>query len=263
MAEGFSLNDLYHSASRNWWAFFACILIGGLTGIVLAMTRQPVYEASASLLLTVDRGRSIVIDDFTVVQATDRVRALILSDDTLEKALILLSESASGMDEFDSIAAYRSALRITNHPASFELLVYAHDPDLATDGANAWAQASLAALDEAYLHAIRAAEFQNVLYEANCRFTLQKDEFQEQAVWLCTSERGEVKAEDLPVEILDAVKASRGILPVFSFALGQEAQLPQSPILWTRSGFILSGLFLGVLIGFVAIMVIETRNRAQ
>ena len=239
------------------------MLIGGLFGLGFSTTRKPLYEASASILLTVDRGRSIVIDDFTVVQATDRVRALILSDEALAKALNLLSESVYEVEGFDSIASFRSALRIAQRPASFELLVYADEPDLAAEGANAWAKASLAALDEAYLHAIRSAEFQNALYEANCTLTLRVDEAQEQAVWLCTSGRGEVETEDLPEKILEEAKASRGILPIFSFALGQEAQLPQSPVLWARSGFILSGLFLGVLVGFVAIMIIETRKRAQ
>jgi hypothetical protein len=262
-AEGFSLNDLYYSASRYWWAFYACIIIGGLTGIVFAVARKPLYEASSSLLMTIDRGRSIVIDDITVVQATDRVRALILSDETLEKALELLSESAYEKGGFDSIASFRSALRIAQHPASFELLVYTDEPKMAVAGANAWAKASLSALDEAYLHAIRAAELQNVLYEANCTLTLRVDESQEQAVWLCTSGRGEVKAEDLPEEILEEVKASRGILPIFSFALGQEAQSPQNPILWARSSFIIAGLIVGVVLGMVVLLVISHKNGAQ
>jgi uncharacterized protein involved in exopolysaccharide biosynthesis len=263
MAEGFSLNDLYHLASRYWWTLFACILIGGLTGIVIAATRQPLYEASASLLVTVDRGRSIVTDDVTVVQATDRVRALILSDDTLEKALDLLSVSTDEMGEFDSIASFRSALRITNRPASFELLVYANEPTLAAEVANAWAEASLAALDEAYLHAIRAAEFQNTLYEASCTLTLRIDGTQGQAAWLCTSGRWEDEGEDLPEAILEEVKATRGILPIFSFTLGQEAQSPQSPILWARSSFIISGLIVGGLLGIFVLMIINTKNRHQ
>jgi uncharacterized protein involved in exopolysaccharide biosynthesis len=263
MAEGFSLNDLYHSASRYWWALFACMLIGGLTGIVIAATRQPLYEASASILVTVDRGRSVVVDDFTVVQATDRVRALILSDDTLKKALDLLSESASEMEVFDSIGSFRSALRITNSPASFELLVYANEPALAAEGANAWAKASLAELDEAYLHSLRAAELQNVLYEAHCTLTLLDDGSRKQAVWDCTSGKGEIEAADLPVEILEEVKASRGILPIFSFALGEEAVVPKSPLLWGRSVFILSGLVLGMLIGFLILMLISARNRSR
>ena len=239
------------------------MLIGGLFGLGYSTTRKPLYEASASILLTVDRGRSIVIDDFTVIQATDRVRALILSDATLEKALGLLSESTNEAEIFDSIASLRSALRIAQRPASFELLVYADEPAVAAEGANAWVKASLAALDEAYLHAIRAAEFQNALYEANCTLTLRVDESQEQAVWLCTSGKGEDEAEDLPEEILEEVKASRGILPIFSFALGQEAQPPQNPILWARSSFLISGLVLGVLTGFLIMMVVNARKRSS
>ncbi len=237
------------------------MLIGGLIGIVFAMTRQPLYEASASLLITVDRSRSIVIDDFTVVQANDRVRALILSDDTLERALDLLPESASKIEAFDSIGSFRSALRISNSPASFELLVYANDPALAAEGANAWAEASMTALDEAYLHAIRAAELQNALYEANCTLTLRVEETQEQAVWLCTSGMGQEEVEDLPEALLEEVKASRGILPIFSFALGQEAQSPQSPILWGRSSLIISGLIIGGLLGIFVLMVMHKKDR--
>jgi uncharacterized protein involved in exopolysaccharide biosynthesis len=239
------------------------MLIGGLTGVVFSIARQPLYEASASLLVAVDRGRSIVIDDFTVVQATDRVRALILSDDTLKKALDLLSKSASEIEAFDSIRSFRSTLRITNSPASFELLVYTNDPTLAAAAANAWAKASLAALDEAYLHAIRAAEFQNALYEASCTLTLRIDGTQEQAAWLCTSGRWEDEGEDLPEAILEEVKASRGILPIFSFVLGQEAQSPQNPILWARSSLIISGLIVGGLLGIFVLMVMQQMQQPR
>jgi hypothetical protein len=262
-AEGFDLRKFFQNTVRFWWIFFICMLMGGLIGLGFTVSRKPLYEASATLLITVDRGRSIVIDDFTVVQATDRVRALILSDKTLKSALELLSASTSSMDGFDTIASFRSALRITQGPANFGLFVYADEPALAAEGANAWAKASLAALDEAYLHAIRAAEFQYELYEANCTLTLREDESQQQAVWLCTSRRGEVEENSLPEEILKEVKASRGILPIFSFALGQEAQSPQNPILWARSSLIISGLILGVFLGSLIMIIIDAKDRSQ
>lgn len=261
--EKFEIEKFFQTAFNFWWIIFAGMLIGGLFGLGFSTTRKPLYEASASILVTVDRGRSVVVDDFTVVQATDRVRALLLSDATLEKALDLIPKSTNEAGKFDSIASLRSDLRITRRAASFELLVYADEPLLAAEAANAWAKASLAELDEAYLHSLRAAELQNVLYEAHCTLTLLDDGSRKQAVWDCTSGKGEIDAADLPVEILEEVKASRGILPIFSFALGEEAVVPKSPLLWGRSVFILSGLVLGMLIGFLILMLINARNRSR
>jgi hypothetical protein len=138
--------------------------------------------------------------------------------------------------------------------------VYANDPVLAAEAANAWAHASMAELDEAYLHSLRAAEWQNVLYEAHCTLTLLGDETRKQAVWDCTSGNRKMDAADLPVEILEEVKASRGILPIFSFSLGEEASSPSDPLLWGRSVFIVSGLLLGFLIGLIILTVLDTRS---
>jgi hypothetical protein len=256
---GFSAEEIFHAATNFWWMILVCLVIGGLLGLLYSSLTEPLYEASATILLSVDRNRALVPDDITVYQANDRVRELILSDKTLQGVLERLGDQAES-EFYNSPATLREHLRIAQHEASFELYFYANKPKLAADGANDWAQSSLSALEDAFLHAVRAAEFQDAIYESHCTLSLQDDGAQERAVWVCSTGWTDKHTDSLPESLMNEVMASRGILPFYSFALGREANEPNQPVLWSRSRFVIAGLGLGGLIGVLASVLIRERN---
>lgn len=255
----FNLISLYEAGINYWWLLLVFIIIGGLLGIAYAGQQEALYEASTTILMSVDHNRAAIRDDITIYQADDRVRALILSDRTLKRAMEILSE-AEVADLYETPADFRSSTRITQGPASFELYVYSSDPGLAVQSANAWARASLLELEGAMLHALRAAELQGALYEAQCTLMLVGEEGGDQARWVCTSGGSDVDVDDLPDEFIAEIQASRGILPFYSFALGQEAQMPEGPVLWSRAELLLAGVVIGAVLGIVAIFLIASRD---
>lgn len=257
--QGFSLELLYISSLRYWGVILAGFLLGGLLGLGVTRFRMPQYEASATILISVDRNRASIRDDITIYQADDRVRALILADDTLWQAMELLNRS-DAEQKFDTPSDFRSQTRITQKPASIDLLFYANDPYLAAEAANAWASASISELEKAFIYAVRAAELQQAIYEAHCELDLRVEGTDMRAVWVCVSENSELNAEDLPHQLLEEAKASRGILPFYSFSLGQAASVPQAPILWSRNLLILSGLFLGAILGFLIAVILNLQK---
>jgi hypothetical protein len=217
------------------------------------------YEASASLIVAVDRNRADIRDDITLYQADDRVRALILADSTLEHVI----ESQNGLQaawHWENPAELRSALRIAQARTSIRLYFYTDDPALAAAGANAWAETSIEMLEEAYIHAVRAAEIQGALYEAHCSLDAPDRGGGAPAVWVCTSDPSDLDASELPQALLEEVEASRGIMPFYSFEIAERATVPGDPILWSRSGFILAGLVLGFIIGMSITVLLAYRQ---
>lgn len=257
-ADDLNLVRIYKTATRFWWLILSCAIIAGLLGLLFASTKASMYEGSASLIVSVDRNRAEIPDDITIYQADDRVRALILSDSTLERVIERLSSLQVAW--WENPAELRSALRIAQGKTSIRLYFYADDPALAAAGANAWAEVSIEALEDAYEHAVRAADIQGALYEAHCSLDVPDQDESAPAVWVCSSAPSGLDVNDLPRALLDEVEASRGILPFYSFAIAERAAVPGEPVLWSRAGFVLAGLALGFLIGLSITILLALRH---
>lgn len=256
----YDIETFYESVVRFWWVIVLGIVAGGMLGLSLVGFRAPVYEASASLLVAIDRHRSSIRDDITIYQADDRIRALILSDQTLMHAIETLDD-ISGKKPFQSPGQFREAIKIAQGPASISLYVYSSNPETAAAAVNAWAYASLEELEQAYLHAVRSAELQGVLYEAHCSLQEVGENEDMRVLWVCTSGDSDLQSEDIPEALLAQVQASRGILPFYSFSLGKIAEPPSNPVLWNRSGLIIAGIGFGTVIALAVTVVLHHRHQ--
>jgi hypothetical protein len=114
--------------------------------------------------------------------------------------------------------------------------------------AQAWADASLEQLRSASYHAIRAAAWQSILYEASCRLVPAEAEGG-QARWSCRSAPPQGGSEAIPASILSEVEASRGILPVLSYTLLKDAAGASRPVAWGRGPMVLGGALVGLIVG--------------
>jgi hypothetical protein len=258
----FDIEVIFGQILRRWYIVTICAVIGGLMGIGVAKLKPPLYEARATILSAVDWNRAISPDDITIYQADDRIRALLLADETLEAALALLDGANIGLIGMNDPAKLRQQIKITHNEASFDLYAYSSNAQAAPAIVNAWAHAGLEALNEAYLHAVKASELQKLLFEASCELEIQERNQIEQAVWFCVTSFGEQEVEDLPDALLEEARASRGILPIYSFSLGSEGGYPQGPILWARANFILGGLVAGFVLGFLIVLGIPERHES-
>ena len=248
MRSDFDLLETYHRLLARWLWVFGIAMAAGVLGLLLSLSRPMVYQASALIGVDIDRSRADVPDDITVRQAYDRVRALLLADDTLQRALSGAALAGGELALPPSIAAFRDRIRLSERPDGWELIVLGGSAADAESLASAWAEASLEQVAAALLHAVRAAEWQNILYEASCR--LQPGEpASTSAIWVCHSAPPLGSADGIPSSILSEVEASRGILPAFTYSLLQGPEGSARTVLWNRGSFGLGGALLGLVAG--------------
>ena len=251
MRSDFDLLETYHRLLARWLWVFGIAMAAGVLGLLLSLSRPMVFQASALIGVDIDRSRANVPDDITVRQAYDRVRALILADDTLQRAISEAALAGSELAAPSSIAAFRDRIRLSERADGWELIVQAGSAAEAEGLASAWADASLEQISDALLHAIRAAEWQNVLYEGSCR--LQPGEpASTSAIWICHSAPPLEGADSIPLSILTEVEASRGILPAFTYSLLQAPQGSAQAVLWNQGSLVLGGALLGLVAGGLA-----------
>jgi hypothetical protein len=188
----------------------------------------------------------------------DQVRVEIISDNTLEHTLAMMGSDGSQPTSINSPAKLRESVRLGRRETGFSLSVVGQDPEWVARAANAWARASIEVLEEASIHAIRAAELQNLIYQFGCRLELVGEgEESQQAVWACDSISSDLETEDLPRALVDEVMKSQGIIPAMTFSLAQIAEPPTQSVRWARGELILAGAAVGILIGIITVTVAD------
>ena len=256
LSSDFDLTETYRRLLARWTWVVGAGLAAGLLGLLASTFRPPLYEASAVLGIGIDRNRADVPDDITVRQAFDRVRGLLLADDTLERAILLGSQGDSSGPSPETSADLRRRIRLAEEPEGWELIVASPTGVEAERMAQAWAEAGLDGLESASLHAIRAAEWQGVLFEASCSLAPSPPP-SGSARWYCKFASPEGNTDELPASILAEVEASRGVLPVLTYSLLRGSNGTGHPVVWGRGTLVLGAAVVGMVLG----VVIASRKR--
>jgi uncharacterized protein involved in exopolysaccharide biosynthesis len=234
---------------RWYWIFFSMIL-GGLLGLAFSYLQSPIFQASAIVSVDLDFARTANIDEIVHRRAMDRVRVLMLSNETLEIV-------ASSLDDHGEVSLdpdqLRNLIRLEERETGWELKTLHPDPETAVAISNAWAVSVLDELEEAVKHAWRAAELQMAFYRLGCVLTPTEADPQ-QANWVCTSEEPELDPDQLILQLQQEAEASRGILPAMSYGLIAPAAITTTPIYPQRGLFILGGILIGLLIGIALVL---------
>ena len=79
-----SLAEWVASVSTRWYVLTALMIIGGLVGLLLAGTFQPLYESSATFSVTIDYTRTGALSDIQEDQAMRGVGSVIFSDTVIQ-----------------------------------------------------------------------------------------------------------------------------------------------------------------------------------
>jgi len=245
MDQDLDLPQFYRRALGRWpWISLATVA-GGILGLIASLGRPPVYRSSAMIEVGVDYNRTAAMRDLTMEQAFDRVRALLLADETLAGAI-----RQSGEEGRIDVPEMRSRIRLAHRLGEWEMFVDGEDPLETVALANAWAEVALERIEEAMRHALRAAEWQWALYDASCQLRA-KETAPQTPVWVCRSDVGEADPESVPSTLLEEASLSHGILPIFTYSLLQRATAPDRPVLWDRGPLVLGGTIAGAMSGFV------------
>jgi hypothetical protein len=184
---------------------------------------------------------------------------MLLADETLQATLNAANEMVDEELIFSATADLRSQIQLSRYPGGFELIVYGQDPEQSAAAVNAWADVALEETEKAIGHAIRAAELQSKIYKAGCKLSTDPGN-SDRVVWLCASGRPDVDPDELADKLLREVQKTRGILPIFTFSLLQEAQVPTDPIVWSQGSIVLACAIVGLLLGFIGVIFFKSEE---
>lgn len=258
--KNFYLRDIWSQAFQYWWVILLCAVIGAVGGYIWSRLNPPLYEASAILEVGVDYGRTEPMDAVVQQHALDRVRSLLLSDETLEGALILLEGGTEAPISAEDLDDLRSKIRLTERGSSWGLYVIDTIPAKSSELANAWAESAQAQLESAIYHAWRVQELQDVFFQVGCTLTAVEGEDSPTAKWVCVETQPEIDPDKLAQDIQAEANLSKGILPSFSFGVSQEARVPETPVVRGRGTLILAGAIVGGCLGLAASVALWNRH---
>jgi hypothetical protein len=245
---------LLRSLWGRWYWILLGGFLGGLLGWGLTFLKTPEYEASAALSIGFDYARVNEMDDPVTSYVTLRVRDLLLSDETAQSALDSLKVADPSRDIPTDIAQLRSRIRLVEDGSRWDIVASAHTPDGSAAIANAWADSALQGLEQAMLHAIRAADLETAIYRAGCKL-VQDPSSPNLAIWDCRVPEDTLRPSDFPEALLNEANLSKGLLPSMSFSMLGRAEPPARAILWGRGVLILAGVVFGMWLCALAIIV--------
>ncbi|HLC03350.1 MAG TPA: hypothetical protein VJK02_09960 [Anaerolineales bacterium] len=257
--EDFSATQVLRKVLVGWhWILIGAIL-GGFFGWGLTSLRAPRYEAGAVLSIGFDYARVAEMDDTVTSYVGLRVRDLLLSDETIQAAVEGLHSTARSASAPADVQEFRSRIWLAEEGSRWELAARGLTPEESAAIADAWAESSLRALDQAMIHAIRAAELQTAIYRAGCKL-VEDPASPGGAIWQCETPDDSDRPHDLPAELLREASLSKGLLPAMSFSFLQRAEPPSAPVVWGRGGLILAGMLFGI---WIAVMALVFRRNGE
>jgi len=232
--------EIFDALCRAWYLPVLFVLGGGLLGLVFTWVQPPRYQAVAALRVDLggDAYQNLVWPRKR--ELLSPIRVLLLGDETIRATMNLLGDQA----DLNSPAELRERLRLNDFESQWMLGVIHSDPEEAARIANAWAQAASAKLGQAVGHANSAATIRSRLEGLGCRATGSSP-----ASWDCPAGEGMESAHKLLEEWEVHRSESHGVPAAVEYEFVQEASAPDRPIYWGRGALILSGAFLGLLIG--------------
>ncbi len=236
---------LYSAIISHWPRIFIMAVLGGLLGLGASWVSPPRFQATARISVGIDYPRVQFQDEDAERHILARVQDLILSDETIERALDSANQGSAAAPSLDE---FREQIRLTRIEAEWSLAVTDVSSGRAAELANAWAAASLALLEEAQREAWRLAELQALFFQFACR-PQELDESNGTAVWVCDELEGDPPAPALEAEVMQRIKATYGIPPVISFASLERAMVPERPVTTPRAVLALTGTILGLIPG--------------
>jgi len=249
--------------SRRWVLLLALAVAGGLSAYAFALGRPPRYEARAVLGVSIDysvtESLELVVED----RVLDRVGGYLVGDAVLLDVLHRLPEPVREGHGWNQPADLRTFVRLDRRLAQWGLVAVLDDPVLAAEVAQRWAEASLAALDEASAHAWRAAALMGLKFDVSCLPSTPSAAAPAPSPWDCRIEPPLTDPAQIEGDLNLELALTHGVLPDLTYELLQSAEPPQAPVVWNRAPLILAGCVVGLLAGAAYLILWPSRPAAE
>lgn len=232
----------------RWPVIFLAGLGGALLAMALGLALPPRYEASASLGISIDYGRTPPLELIVEDRALNRAAGLVTSAATIDRVGNSLEARFGENPAWSSRSALKGSMRVDSILAEWRLVVAGRDPEIAATIANVWAEIGLDELETASDHAWEALRIQSAPIVVACSELLVGASLE--SYWQCLAAGPNLTADQVS-RLQEETRLSRGVLPILSFELLDEASPPQEPVAWSRTPLVVSGMLIGLGLGAV------------
>lgn len=244
-----SLLDDIQPVVSTWWLISILAIAGGLIGWLISLTKPPMYEARASMMILLDANKWNKVSGYQSDILPSNINALI-SPQVLGTGLI--AEYGESCGDLAGVE-----MQIERRESQWSLVVRCPDAQGAADLVNGWAETALSVLAEAYDHSLNV---EALAINLNILIACKDDP----DAGIC----GEISDLDslqgrilsLRDELEQERQASRGINPGLSFRIESYATIPAKPASNDPGALILAGMVAGLIIG-ILVATIRPRNR--
>ncbi len=248
LSDDLNLSDASQRLMRSWPLVLIAGLLGGLLGLASGYVVAPRYLATASLGIGADPNLAEPLNGNVQVEANLRIQDLLLSDATLEAARGQLSPELAG----NSLEAFRAVLRLEKYDSRWDLEATADSPRSAADRANAWAKAAESEFQAASAHALKAGQFQALLFSVACQPEVLI-EGNSGNLWACDEMDLGLDPDQVGADLLEEARLGQGILPALSLTELKSASPPDKPVREAVPILALAGTLVGLSLGLVLV----------
>jgi uncharacterized protein involved in exopolysaccharide biosynthesis len=239
--------ESFEHALSYWRMVVFLTIIGGLCGLVFHRLQPPLYDATAVFTIGIDFknvGRELT--QYEEDLAVGAAGGLILSTDVVEK---VVAQAGAEQIQIDS-TELRHMSNLERRQAFWELRVRNSDPQTAASLANIWSALAIVELQQARQHAWQAYRIHDELVVLKqCLQATGLAPAPDASCEQMSAQQLEQAIAEKELELNSELQAARGLLPALIFDLSQEAQPSDKPVAYALNLLVLSGAFIGFVIG--------------
>lgn len=233
-----------------WWWLFICILTGGLLGLIGHVLKEPVYQASTSLSISIDYTRTGFMTDIEEDQIFGVVGDVIGSDAVLQ----LVVEQATQTGQPLTLTELKDTSFQERKAYEWVMHVRDRDAEVSANLANWWAQAAYQGLNRALEEALLAANLQEQMDGLVSCLDQTVATQPDQAICQLTEPELRAEIKQTGDQIQQARLISQGIDPALLFSPPQMVSTPVHPAVFQQGALVLVGALLGLIVGCLSLI---------
>jgi capsular polysaccharide biosynthesis protein len=250
----------------HWWLIAVMAILGGIVGWAIHFLLPPIYEATATLTVSMDFTQVGELSQYDQDYAFSAAGAIIDSSTVQEQ--VIQQAQTNGITVTQSDLA--KIMFAEGRQSDWELHVRNSDSRIAAGLANTWAQVANDALNAALGHAMRAAQLQTQINQLDACLPIEP--------WISGSNPQSFPApiecerytlsdintnlQNWTNELAYEKELTQGILSIMEFSQTSEASIPDTPILYDRGSMTLAGAVIGLIISLWVAGSLKGRSRA-
>jgi uncharacterized protein involved in exopolysaccharide biosynthesis len=235
-------------AFQHWWIIVVLTIFGGIAGWAVHFVRQPLYEATATITVSMDfqKGKLTQREQDFAFSSSGAV-----GSSTDVKNQIIAEAQAKGFPI--DLNRLEQQMFLERKLSVWEFHIRNRDPKTAAELANLWAEKALEALNADLGHALRADQIQNQINSITSRQPASG------STGLSTEDQASLKT--LTDDLIQEKQLSQGVISIMKFAPTGSAAVPQNPALFDLADFVLAGACIGFIISLWAANRYKVLNR--